>query len=97
MFLIHEDKCSGCKACMAACPYNARYIHPEGFASKCTFCVHRVVKGEKPACVSVCPTFCMHFGDFDDPMSEVSQLLQTRKYHALIPEAGTKPQIYYLS
>lgn len=95
--LVYEDKCSGCKACMAACPYDARYIHPEGFASKCTFCIHRVEKGELPACVSVCPTYCMTFGDLDDPQSDVSRLLSSRSNHSLISEAGTKPQIYYLT
>lgn len=29
---------TGCKACLAACPYDARYIHPTGFADKCSFC-----------------------------------------------------------
>ncbi len=48
--------------------------HPDGYADKCTFCIHRVEKGEKPACVEVCPTYCMYFGDLDDPNSEVSKL-----------------------
>ena len=95
--LVTSDKCTGCKACIASCPYEARYIHPDGYASKCTFCIHRVEKGELPACVSVCPTHCMHFGDLSDPNSEVSKLLKTRKYHALIPEAGTEPNIFYLT
>ncbi|MCX6152927.1 MAG: 4Fe-4S dicluster domain-containing protein [Candidatus Kapabacteria bacterium] len=95
--LIHEDKCSGCKACIAACPYNARFMHPEGYAAKCTFCIQRIEKGELPACISVCPTYCMNFGDLDDPQSKVSQLLEIRKHHCLIPAAGTKPQIYYLT
>jgi Fe-S-cluster-containing dehydrogenase component len=94
--LVHHDKCSGCKACMAACPYNARFVHPEGYADKCTFCNHRLENGELPACVSVCPTYCMHFGDLEDPESDVSKLLKSRKYHPLIPAAGTEPQIYYL-
>ena len=72
--LVHHDKCSGCKACIAACPYDARFIHPEGYADKCTFCIHRVEKGLDPACVAVCPTHCMHFGDMDDPNSEVRRL-----------------------
>lgn len=94
--LVDHDECIGCKACIASCPYDARYVHPEGFVDKCTFCVHRVEKGEDPACVSVCPTHCMHFGDFDDPNSEVSKLLQSRKHRSLLPEAGTNPNIYYL-
>lgn len=94
--LVDQNKCSGCKACIAACPYNARFIHPVGYASKCTFCEHRVKHGGKPACVEVCPTHCMYFGDLDDPMSDVAQLLKARKYHTLIPEAGTEPNVYYL-
>jgi Fe-S-cluster-containing dehydrogenase component len=95
--LVDHDVCIGCKACVASCPYDARFVHPEGYVDKCTFCIHRVEKGMDPACVSVCPTHCMYFGDLDDPNSKVSQLLNERKHHALIPEAGTKPHIFYLT
>lgn len=94
--LVDPRLCIGCKACVASCPYDARYVHPEGFVDKCTFCIHRVEEGLDPACVSVCPTNCMTFGDFDDPNSEVTKLINSRKNHSLIPEAGTKPQIFYL-
>jgi Fe-S-cluster-containing dehydrogenase component len=95
--LVDYDKCIGCKACIASCPYGARFINPKGYAEKCTFCIHRVEDGLNPACVSVCPTHCMHFGDLDDPNSEVSLLLASRKHHSLMPEAGTKPRIFYLT
>jgi len=39
----------------------------------------------------------MHFGDADDPLSEVSRLLASRANHTLLPEAGTRPCIYYLT
>ncbi len=94
---VAKGKCIGCKACMAACPYDARFVHPEGYVSKCTFCQHRVAEGQNPACVSVCPTHCMFFGDLDDPASEVNRLLATRAHHALLPMAGTRPHVFYLS
>ena len=94
--LVDHDECIGCKACIVSCPYDARFVHPEGYVDKCTFCVHRVEKGQDPACVSVCPTHCMHFGDLDDPESDVNKLIRSRRHHTLLPEAGTNPNIYYL-
>jgi len=94
---VDQDMCIGCKACLASCPYGARFVNPGGYADKCTFCLHRVKDGLLPACVSVCPTHCMHFGDLDDPGSEVSRLLVSRNHHALLPDAGTKPRVFYLT
>jgi Fe-S-cluster-containing dehydrogenase component len=94
--LVDKDKCIGCKACITACPYDARYVHPDGYVDKCTFCIHRVEKGLQPACVSVCPTRCMHFGDLEDSESDVSKLLESRQHHTLLPEAGTEPHVYFL-
>ena len=94
--LVAHEKCTGCKACMAACPYDARYLHPDGYVDKCTFCLHRVQRGEEPACVAVCPTRSLHFGDRNDPESEVSVLLRTRKWKVLHPEAGTEPNVFFL-
>lgn len=96
--VIDATKCTGCKACIAACPYDARVImHPEGYAGKCTFCVHRVQYGEDPACVSVCPTHAMHFGMLDEPDSPVSHLLASRKHYRIKPETGNEPNIYFLT
>lgn len=94
---VTKELCIGCKACLASCPYDARFIHPQGYADKCTFCLHRVRGGLQPACVSVCPTHCMHFGDLDDPHSDVSRLLATRHHHVLVPEAGTGPRVFFLT
>ncbi len=94
--LVTADMCIGCKACLASCPYDARFVNPAGYADKCTVCVHRVKEGLEPACVAVCPTRCMTFGDLDDPEGEASRLLASRRHHALNPAAGTRPRIHYL-
>lgn len=84
--LVDRHICIGCRYCMMACPYKARsFVHqplteqnPEvprglGCVESCTFCVHRVDKGQKPACVESCPEGAMIFGDLNDPKSEISQ------------------------
>jgi len=95
--VVNPDKCVGCKACIVACPYEVRYMHPEGYVDKCTFCIHRVREGLAPACVTVCPTKALKFGDLDDPRSEVHQELQTRQHKVLKPEEDTRPRLFFLT
>ena len=95
--VVAADKCVGCKACIIACPYEVRYLHPDGYVDKCTWCLHRVKKGLDPACVSVCPTGALAFGDLDDPGSEVHQQLQARQWFVLRPEEDTKPKHFFLT
>jgi Fe-S-cluster-containing dehydrogenase component len=94
--LVTKEKCSGCKACVASCPYDARYVHPDGHVDKCTFCLHRVTAGKLPACVGICPTRSLYFGDRADPASEVSRLLRTRSFKVLHPETGCQPNLFFL-
>ena len=94
---IDRRKCVGCKACIAACPYNARYMDPEhGYADKCSFCEHRLREGKEPACVATCIGESRVFGDLDDPDSEVSSLLKKYQARVLLKEAGTKPRVFYV-
>ena len=70
--------------------------HLANTVEKCTMCWHRLEKGLEPECVVGCPAKARYFGDFNDPESEVSQLIATRSYKQLLPEAGTDPSVYYL-
>ena len=83
--LVDRHSCIGCRYCMMACPYKARsFVHqplteqkpnvPRGLGcvESCNFCVHRVDRGQMPACVESCPEGAMLFGDLNDPNSEIS-------------------------
>jgi Fe-S-cluster-containing dehydrogenase component len=93
---VDRALCTGCKACIAACPYDARYVHPDGYVDKCTFCLHRVSKGKSTACVDGCPTKALAFGDLNDPSSSVARLLHERESRLLRPDEGTEPNLYFL-
>ena len=91
------DRCIGCKACMAACPYDAIYIDPNTHTlGKCNYCAHRVDLGLQPACVNVCPVEAIITGDLDDPASRISQLLSLEPAVVRRPEKGTRPKLFYL-
>jgi Fe-S-cluster-containing dehydrogenase component len=101
--LVDQDKCMGCNLCSWACPYGAREIDPgSGTMKKCTLCVDRIYDKDlneidrQPSCVITCPASARHFGDFDDPNSNVSKLVAERGGNGLMNELGYKPTNQYL-
>lgn len=70
--------------------------HQKHVVEKCTLCYQRIVRGEDPACMELCIGRARYWGDFDDPNSEVSQLIATRSYKRLLEDRGTDPSVYYL-
>jgi Fe-S-cluster-containing dehydrogenase component/formate-dependent nitrite reductase membrane component NrfD len=96
--IVDFDKraCVGCKACIAACPYDAIFINPEdSSAEKCNFCAHRLDVGLEPACVIVCPTEAIVVGDLNDPSSRVGQAVGRDVVAVRRPEKGTRPKLFY--
>ena len=92
-----RERCIGCKACIAACPYDAIFISPETHsAEKCNFCAHRIDQGLEPACVIVCPERAIVIGDLNDPASEVSALVALEKASVRKPEKNTLPKLAYV-
>lgn len=94
---VDRPTCIACEACITACPYGARFLHPDGYVGKCTYCAHLLERGHQPACVASCPAECMHFGDLDRAADPVKQLLGSRPHHVLRPEDGTGPHGFYLT
>jgi len=94
-----------------ACPYGARsFIHEsvtgqkpdvprgKGTVESCTLCVHRVDRGETPACVEACNRDggkAMVFGDLNDAAGALHQRLRKEQSSALRPELALNTGVRY--
>ncbi len=79
-----------------------------GVAQKCTFCIDKIDYGlandltpgvdpaATPACVNSCIAGALHFGDRDDPDSNISKLLADHRHFRMHEELGTDSGFYYL-
>ncbi len=94
--LVDRDYCVGCSYCLQACPYGARFLHPETrTAEKCTFCYHRIVKGLVPACVEVCPTQARIFGEMEKKSSPIIRFMRMNNIGVLKHSLNTEPKVFY--
>lgn len=87
-------------------------VRPKGVIEKCTFCHHRLQKAREtaraeqrelreqdyqPACVEICPTRAIVFGDLDNPNHLVNTLKEDPRATRMMEELGTQPKVYYLT
>ncbi len=94
--VVDKDYCIGCRYCIQACPYGARYLDPRTrTADKCTFCYHRITRGLAPACVEVCPAGARIFGELHDRNSPLARYMRFSKVQVLKPQLNTEPKVYY--
>jgi len=86
-------------------------LRPKGVVEKCTFCSHRLQTARdeaacegrdieerdyQPACVEICPSGAILFGDLNDEESDVARASRSPRAHCLLEELGTEPAIFYL-
>ncbi|HPD57125.1 MAG TPA: 4Fe-4S dicluster domain-containing protein [Smithellaceae bacterium] len=98
--MMDNKKCIGCKSCMMACPYNARYYNETRKAiDKCDFCFEtKLSQGmNNVACAEACPADVRVFGDLSDPESRVFRMVHQlqKPVWVLRPELNAKPNIFY--
>ena len=95
MVIIDPVKCTGCRLCVEACPYDVIFFN-EGLnlAQKCTGCAHLLDDGwDEPRCADACPTLCLKFMDED----EARPLLKAAEVWRPELKDEVKPRVYYLN
>lgn len=86
VILINEDKCDiNCaenkQSCAKACPFDAIVFDKK--AKKCDMCFDRIIQGDIPRCVSICPGGALVYGNLKNPKGKLKELLEnnpTLKY-----------------
>jgi len=87
---IDSQKCIGCNYCIANCTFNViGFDQAANIARKCTGCYDRIERGLSPACVHICPTGALNFGDREDMLT-----LAEKRINALKSEGYSEAELY---
>lgn len=99
VILVDQDRCVGCGSCRRACPYQMiRSSRELRTADKCTLCAQLRQAGDTPACVRNCSGGALHYGDINDPSSQVSRLLAETNPQCIytLRDLGNRPTVRYI-
>ena len=86
-------------------------VRSRGVMEKCSFCIQRIQQvritsgnenrpiadGEiTPACAQTCPAQAIHFGNLNDPESDISASRENPRSYATLAELNIKPRVHYM-
>ncbi|WNG55901.1 4Fe-4S dicluster domain-containing protein [Archangium gephyra] len=87
-------------------------VRTRGVMEKCSLCVQRIHEGKaeakregrelrdgdiRTACQQSCPARAIHFGDINDPNSDVAKLAKSGRAYRLLEEINIGPAVTYLT
>jgi Fe-S-cluster-containing dehydrogenase component len=97
--IIDPVKAKGCRQIVDACKDGTVFWNEElQLPQIYTLDAHRLDEGEKyPRCVEACPSQAMHWGDLEDPRSDVSRFIATHpgEIEDYMPEPGADCAVRY--
>ncbi|HNY64601.1 MAG TPA: 4Fe-4S dicluster domain-containing protein [Deltaproteobacteria bacterium] len=73
--LYDAAKCIGCKTCVKSCKFGIpQYDADTKKIVKCSMCAHRAGENKEPACVEICPTGALQFGEYREILAKAKAL-----------------------
>lgn len=64
--VVDRDKCTGCRSCETACPYDVPRYGKNGTMQKCHMCMSRLEHKKQPICAATCPGEALKFGVIEE-------------------------------
>ncbi|HET8549142.1 MAG TPA: 4Fe-4S dicluster domain-containing protein, partial [Bryobacteraceae bacterium] len=91
--VVNAAECAGCGICREFCPYDVPRVNPKtSTMQKCDGCFARIEQDLQPACVTLCPTGALRFGDWDEIQREGSSTID-----GFNNRAQTRPRIRFVT
>ncbi len=84
---VDANLCTGCRACVDACPYEVMVLTENDVPRKCDMCASRLDQGLEPFCVTCCPTRAI----------TTSKASTGEDAYVPAPHFGVKPALRYLT
>lgn len=99
---VEVDRCINCGMCAMVCPFGVirfyrdwRRAEDVPVSYKCDGCIERVRNGMIPACVEVCKTGALKFGDVNELIKEEEKRIASA-YYPIFQKKEIVPENYRL-